>query len=79
MHMVPRVKDYTSLARKRPFHWMALEVARETTSKFQNRLHLTNSRNRNMVELLPIRLKTLSNQSINQSINQSSYYQRKYI
>ena len=44
-----------------------VRAARET-SKFQNRSHLTNSRSRYMADIFPIRRKTLSNQSINQSI-----------
>ena len=63
----------TSLAHKRPFHWISMKSrlvrgARET-SKFQNWSHLSNSRRRYIVEIVPIRRKTLSNQ--NQSINQS--------
>ena len=65
----------TPLARKRPFHWISMRsrlvrAARET-SKFQNWSHLTKSRRGYMAEILliAIRRKTLSNQSINQSIN----------
>ena len=57
------------LARKRPFHWISMKsrlvrAARET-SKFQNWSHFTDSRRRYMAEILPIRRKTPSNQSIN--------------
>ena len=60
----------TPLARKRPFHWITksllVRAARET-SKFQNSSHLTNSRRRYITAILPIRRKTLSNQSIFQN------------
>ena len=63
----PMSRITTPLARKRPFHWISMKsrlvrAARET-SKFQNWSHITNSRRRYMAEILPIRRKTLSNQS----------------
>ena len=65
----------TPLARKRLFYWISMKSrlmkAARGTSKFQNWLHLTYCRRRYMAEILPIRRKTQSNQSINQSFNQS--------
>ena len=64
----------TPLARKRPFHWVSmksrLELVRAARkpSKFQNWSYFTNSRRRYMTEILPIRRKTLSDQSF-QSIS----------
>ena len=67
----------TPLARKRPFPLISMKSrlvrAASETSKFRNRLHLTNSRCRYMAEILPIRHETLSNQSINWIINISAY------
>ena len=64
----PMSRITTPLARKRPFHGISMKnriskVARET-SKFQIWKHLSNSRRRYMAEILPIRRKTLTNQSI---------------
>ena len=54
---------------KKPFHWISMKRrlvrAASEISKFQNWSHLTNSHRRYMAEILPIRRKTLSNQSIN--------------
>ena len=63
----------TIKARKRLFHWISMKsrlvrAARET-SKFQNWSLFTNTCRRYMAEILPRRRKTLSNQSINQTIN----------
>ena len=66
--MVPHVRITTPFACKRPFHWISMKsrlarVARET-SKFQNWTHLTTNCRCYMAEVLQIRRKTLSNQSI---------------
>ena len=70
----PLSRITTPLVRKRPFYWISMKSrlvrAARGISKFQNWLHLTYSRRRYMAEILPIRRKTLSNQSSNQSINQ---------
>ena len=66
----------TLLARKTPFHWISMKsrlvrAAREIkfhNSKFHNWLLLTDSRRRYLAEILPMRCKNLSNQSINQSL-----------
>ena len=59
----------TPFARRRPFHWISIKSrlmrAAKETSKFQNWSLITNSRRRYIAEQLPIRRKTLSNQSIN--------------
>ena len=60
----------TPLARKRPFYWISMKTrlmraACRETSKCQNWSHFTNSCRRYMVEILPIRRKTVSNHSIN--------------
>ena len=65
--MVSRIT--TPLARKRPFHSISMKISRlmraaRETSKFHNLLLLTNNRRRYMAEMLPIRRKTPSNQSI---------------
>ena len=71
----PVSRIITPLARKRPFRWISMKSrlvrAVRETSKCQNWSHFTSSRHRNMGKILPIRRKTLSNQFINQSINQS--------
>ena len=51
------------------FEESKLARAARETSKFQNWSHLTNSRRRYMAEILPIRRKTLSNQSTNHTVN----------
>ena len=64
------VSRTTTLLTQRPFHWISMMIrlmrAAKGTSKFQKSSHLSNSRRRYMTEILPIRRKTLSNQSINQ-------------
>ena len=58
----PVSKITTPLARKRPFPLISMKSrlvrAASETSKFRNRLHLTNSRCRYMAEILPIRHET---------------------
>ena len=65
--MVPRVKDNNPLGTQKISLKSRIVRAARGTSKFQNWSHLTNSRRRYMAEILPIRRKTLSNQSVNQS------------
>ena len=66
----PVSRIITPLARKRQFHWISIKNrlvrAASETSKFQNLSHLTNSRRCYMAEMLPIRRKTPTIQSINQ-------------
>ena len=54
-------KTISLISKKSRLVWAAREI-----SKFQNWSILTNSRRRYMAEILPIRHKTLSNQSFNQ-------------
>ena len=67
---------HASLTRKRSFHWISMKSrlvkGDRETSIFQNWLYFTNSRRRYLPEILPIRRKTLSNQSINQSMRHLS-------
>ena len=63
----PLSRISTSLARKRPFHWISMKsgfvrAARET-SKFHKQSPFMNSRYCYMAEILPIRRKNLDNQS----------------
>ena len=64
----PVSKITITLAHKRLFQWISVDSrivkAAKETSKFQNWLLLTNSRRRYLTEILPIRRKTLSNQSM---------------
>ena len=66
--MVPRVKDNNPLGPQKTFQWTFIKSrsvsAARDTSKFQNWSHLTNIRRRYMAEILPIRRKIQSNQSI---------------
>ena len=76
---MPRVKDNKPLARKRPFYWISIKSrlvrAAMETSKFQNWLHLTNSRRHYMAEILPIR-RFNSIQSIQSIITKYVKYRR---
>ena len=64
--MVPRVRDKKNLGTQRISNKSRLVGAARETSKFPNWSFLTRSRRGNMAEILPIRRKTLYDQSINQ-------------
>ena len=76
--MWSRVKDNNRLGTQQNVHWISIKsrlvrAARET-SIFQNWSNFANSCHLYIAEILPIRLKTLSNQSILKKIFVKTYH-----